>query len=228
MEEQTTTATQPVDEGAQAQPNEQVEAAGSQQEPVAAEATKPEVSDNLEWLKSKGIDPSSQEAVEAIAEKWRNAEREMHNKLQSKPKDKLEETVSGDTQQQIADAEASGQYDAGQIALARVQAMELAQSVNSFWATNPDAKQHEAEMVSLINERPEVGNAVRSGVLSIGDLYAMVRGSGQSLQQAQAQGGQQALQQLANKQTATAVQGAATTSAMSPAKGDPILDLWAN
>lgn len=226
MEETTTTPV--VDEGAQAQPNEQnTEVAVEPQEPTATESKdlpKPSSDDNLAWLQNKGIDPKSPEAITAIAEKWRTAEREMHQKTEQASK--LEKTISTANQQEITNASASGQVDAAEIALARVAALEVQNSVNSFFNSNPDAKQHEADMVKIISERPVVGQMVRSGALGIDDLYAMT--VGKNIDTVKAQGGQQALQQLANKQTAAAVPGAATTSAVTPPEGDRLTKLWSS
>lgn len=233
MDESTTTVTSPADEGATevAQPNEQEQgtAANKPQEPPtnAEEQTGPAAADNSEWLKNKGIDASDPEAVSKLADMARNAEKAMHEKAMKASE--LEKTISSGTQEQIADATAQGQVDTADIALARIAALELQNSVNSFFTSNPDAKQHEQAMVKLVTDRPEVGQLVRQGALSVSDLYSMARGSDPSaVAEAKAQGGQQALQQLANKQTAAAIPGAATTSAVVPQKGDPIAELWAS
>ncbi len=223
-----TTTTPSADESVvQTQPNEQTQEVAEQpQKPTAEESNdlpKPSNDDNLEWLKNKGIDPTSPEAVTAIAEKWREAERGMHAKTQKASE--LERNISNANQQQITEAAANG-TDAAELALARVAALEVQNSVNNFFLNNPDAKQHEEAMVKIISERPEIGYMVRTGNLGIQDLYAMTVGS--NIDSIKAQGGQQALQQLANKQTATAVQGAATTSALTPQKGDRLMDLWAS
>jgi hypothetical protein len=234
MDEQTTT-TPPVDEGASAQPNEQsTGAAESQQEPTNAtdnvetgNQEQPSPDDNLEWLKNKGIDPSSPEAVSKLAEMYRNAEKTMHQSRQQASQ--LEKTISTENNQAIAEAAASGNVDAAELALAKIAAVEVQMSVNNFFSQNPDAKQYEQAMVELISQRPQVGAMVKSGALGINDLYAMARGNDtHALEEAKTQGGQQALQQLANKQTAATLPGAATTSAMTPPKGDRLMDLWAS
>lgn len=228
--EETTTVAPVADEGAQAQPNEQPQVAAVEpQEPtITPESTQtPEPSandDNLEWLKSKGIDPNSTEAIAAIAEKWRTAEREMHKKTEQSSQ--LRKTIDAASQQQIATAEASGQVDTAQLALARVAALEMQSSVNSFFESNPSAKQHEAQMAELVTQRPQIGQMIRTGQLSIGDLHAMVIGSNPDA--IKAEGGQQALQQLANKQMATAIPGVAVTTAppKSKTRDDELKELW--
>lgn len=228
MENETTTGTPQVNDGATtAQPNEPVAPAATQPtEPTnASEPTEPVATDNLEWLKNKGIDPSDPQAVTKVAEMYRNAEKAMH--VNAQKASELEKTISGGAQQAIADATASGEVDTAELALARVAALELQASVNTFFSNNPDAKQHETAMVKLVTDRPEIGQLVRQGALSVADLHTMVRGSDTTVvDEAKSQGATEALQQLANKQLATAVPGAATTSAVSPQKGDPLMELW--
>lgn len=133
----------------------------------------------------------------------------------------LEKTLTKSNAQAIADATNSGEVDTAELALARVAALELQTSVNSFFNSNPDAKQHEQSMVKLVADRPEVGLLVRQGALSVSDLYSMARGGDQSLvTEAKTKGAQEALQQLANKQVAKAVPGSATTSSYSSSKKD--------
>jgi hypothetical protein len=128
----------------------------------------------------------------------------------------LEKTLTKSNAQAIADATNNGEVDTAELALARVAALELQTSVNTFFTSNPEARQHEQAMVKLVADRPEVGLLVRQGALSVSDLYSMVRGGDQSLvTEAKTKGAQEALQQLANKQVAKAVPGSATTSAYS-------------
>lgn len=128
----------------------------------------------------------------------------------------LEKSLTKSNAQAIAEATTNGEIDTAELALARVAALELQTAVNSFFNSNPDAKQHEQAMVKLVADRPEVGLLVRQGALSVADLYSMARGGDQSIvTEAEAKGGQKALQQLANKQIAKAVTGSATTSSYS-------------
>lgn len=133
----------------------------------------------------------------------------------------LEKSLTKSNAEAIADATTHGEIDTAELALARVAALELQTSVNSFFNSNPDAKEHEQAMVKLVTDRPEVGLLVRQGALSVPDLYALARGGDQSIvAEAEAKGGKQALQQLANKQVAKAVPGSATTSSYSSDKKD--------
>jgi hypothetical protein len=147
---------------------------------------------------------------------------------QAQKASELEKTLSTSARQDIDAATESGEVDAAQLALAEVAALKLQNSVSNFFLTNPDAKQHEQEMVKLITDRPQLGAMVKQGALSIPDLYAMVRGSDPTVvAEAKAQGGKQALQQLANKQLAKAVPGSATTASLSTQeKKDPFLEAF--
>ncbi|HJQ07989.1 MAG TPA: hypothetical protein VJ836_00745 [Candidatus Saccharimonadales bacterium] len=174
----------------------------------------PEVDDKLQsFAKGLGIEDLSslserelkllKVAKDNQAEYQRNAQKASE----------LEKTLKKDNQQEIDDATASGEVDPGKLALAEIASLKLQNSVNTFFTNNPDAKKHEADMVKLVSERPEVGQLVRQGALSVSDLYALVRGTSSSLgEETKAEGAKEALQQLANKQIAKAVPGSATTS----------------
>lgn len=102
--------------------------------------------------------------------------------------------------------------------------MSLEQQVGNFFSSNPDAKALEDSMTQIVTDRPEIGQLVRSGYLSLGDLYAMAQGSSGAIDAAKADGGREALQKVASKQAARAVPGFATTSAMIVEAGDPVLE----
>jgi len=230
MDEQTTTSNpaqdtgadllaEPVtaasDEAAQqpAEPTEQPKAPVEPEGPP--DPAQPATDDNLEWLKSKGVDPSDPEAVRKVADMYRNAEKAMH---QSTAKaSELEKTLTTGLQQDAASADP----DAVTQLAAEVQGLKLAQTVNGFFAENPDAKAHEPRMTEIVNERPEIGQLVKAGYLSVSDLYQMARGGDTSLEAAaRQQGGKEALQQVASKQQAKAVTGVATNSDFSTAPED--------
>jgi hypothetical protein len=106
---------------------------------------------------------------------------------------------------------------------AKVQALEMAQNVNTFWATNPDAKAYEPKMAEIVTENPTIGALVKSGYLSVQDLYAMAKGADTSRDATlKTEGGREALQKVADKQQGRAVQGQATSSAFGDeSKKDP-------
>lgn len=95
----------------------------------------------------------------------------------------------------------------------RLDRIEMTQNVNTFFAENPDAKALEEKMANIVTERPEIGQLVKSGYLSVSDLYDLARGSDTSRdEQLKADGGREALKKVASKQQAKAVPGHATSS----------------
>lgn len=185
-----------------------VEPTEPQTEPVAG----PSPDDNLEWLKNKGVDPTDPEAVAKVAKMYRDAEKAMH---QSTTKaSELEQKLVGDVQTQPIDA---ANPDLVQQLAGEIQALKTAQNVNSFFASNPEAKALESKMTEMVTERPELGELVKSGYLSLNDLHAMAKASTPGLDdQLKAEGGREALQTVAAKQQAKAVHGAATSSELTP------------
>lgn len=238
MDEQTTTAEQTNDAGAQGalpadgQQNAAALAAQEQnngQSQGDATASLPDDDKLKSFAKGLGIEDISNlsERESKLLKIAKDNQAEFQRNAQKASE--LEKTISSGTQQAIAEATASGTVDPVDIALARVAALELQTSVNGFFGSNPEAKQHEQAMVKLVTDRPEIGQLVRQGALSVSDLYSMARGSdSNAVNEAKTQGAQEALQQLANKQTAAAVPGAATTSAVTPKEGDRLMNLWSS
>lgn len=99
---------------------------------------------------------------------------------------------------------------------ARVQRIEMAQNVQAFFADHPEAKNLEEKMAGIVMGRPEIGQMVNSGYLTVSDLYNLARGSDSNRDaQLKADGGREALKKVASKQQAKAVPGVATTSEFS-------------
>jgi hypothetical protein len=182
------------------------------------ETSVPEVDDDKLKSFAKGLGIEDVTSLSERERKLLKVAKDNQAEFQRKAQEasELERTLTKSNAQAIADATNSGEVDTAELALARVAALELQTSVNSFFGSNPDARQHEQEMVKLITDRPQVGLLVRQGALSVADLYSMVRGSDTKVvEEAESKGAQKALQQLANKQTAKAVPGGATTSSFS-------------
>ena len=97
-----------------------------------------------------------------------------------------------------------------------VQNLKMAQSVQNFWTDNPEAREFEGKMTELVTSRPEIGQMVKYGHLSIGDLYSLAQGSDPAA--LKAAGGKEALEKVAKKQQAKAIPGSATTSEFSQAE----------
>jgi hypothetical protein len=218
MEDTTTTDT-PVDSGAiingiqvddqgmavaQPEDTEPVEAVTTSEEPTQEapqeEEPEAEVSDNstVEWLKKKGIDPSSPEAIEKVADMARNAEKAMHSKAQKASE--LEKAIDSGILQEAAD---TGFDSDDKLKLVR---METRMNVRDFFDGNPDAKQFETAMIQELTNKPHLAGDLES-------LYAnAVVKSGKSLK---SQGKREALESLAHTQTAAVPKGNAVTGAFS-------------
>lgn len=186
--------------------------------PGAGEESQATGDDINAWLKAKGIDPSSPEAVAKVAEMARNAEKRMHQTTQEASQ--LKKAIVAEQPQSETsipehlqnDPFVKGlveRLDAHDAALGTITVKD---EVSTFFQSNPDAAAYEAQMAEMVVNRPELGEAVRSGVLSLSDLYAMALASGDAIKQAKAEGGKEALTAVADKQQARAVPGSATTS----------------
>lgn len=220
----------PVDPGADpAQPAPAAEpAAATPPEPSLTEPAEPSQDDNLAWLQSKGIDPTDPEAVSKVAEMYRQAEKTMH---QSTAKaSELEKSLREDV---AALPATDGQSDVVQQLAERVQALTVTTDVNAFFSAGGNAelaaerRALEPKMAEIVTENPTLGQLVKQGYMSYDQLAAMAKGSDAGRETAlKAEGGKQALEQVASKQQARAIPGNATTSAMAPAVTKANVDSW--
>lgn len=237
MDEQTTTVA-PADDGGQSiqgvqvddqgqavpQPEETGQAPAVEQttEPTSQPETQPEEpvqTDNSdsEWLKNKGIDPSSPDAVEKLAKMARSSEKAMHEKAQQKSE--LEKSVGEVADQQIAQHEQDTGTQVSETDRA-VQRLLIKDNVRTFFDSNPEAKPFEKAMAAELENAPHLAGDLQS-------LYARaVVASGDSVR---SQAKQETLESLAQKQTASvprgnAVNGASmTTSAITPQNVDQLV-----
>jgi len=229
MDEQTTTDT-PVETGATiqgVQVNEQGQAVAepettetvtadvqTTEEPSqeAPQEEEPSADDNstVEWLKNKGVDPNSPEALEKVAEMARNAEKQMHTKAQKASE--LEKAIDkGITEE----AEDQGLSDDDRLDIVRIKTKL---SVREFFENNPEAKQYEQTMIETLAEKPHLAGDLES-------LYANAVVKSGSLK---SQGKKEALESLAHKQTAAvptgnAVNQGATGVAITPENVDTLV-----
>lgn len=181
--------------------------------------------DNLAWLQKKGIDPTDPEAVAKVAKMYRDAEKAMHDS--TKKASELERALSGGEQSTPTSqldipqewlehpvlgqiVERLGELEAGQTQVSTVQA------VNSFFTSNPEAKQFEKQMASIVTDNPAIGQLVKSGYLSYDQLLAMAKGSDSGRDdKLRTEGGREALQTVADKQQGRSLVGSATKSEFS-------------
>lgn len=234
MEETTTDKELEQSTGAQEAQPEQNEQPSAVEQPASQEQNnepaddKAPVEDNLSWLEKKGIDPTSPEALAKVAEMYRNAEKAMHQST----------TKASELEKALTTGEAI-QPDYSDIPtevldhpfvktlvdrLDRIEAttstLTLEQQIGNFFAAKPEAKAMEQQMAEIVTTRPEIGQLVRSGYLNLQDVYSMAAAESGAIETAKAEGGREALQQVASKQQARAVVGSATSPEVSPATSD--------
>lgn len=199
LEEQHAEAVTTTDESTQATTNDETQSSGS---------------DYTEWLSKKGIDPSSPEALSKVAEMARNAEKLMHDstvKAADLSKQLESSPVQADTDNELV-----------QQLFGEVTSMKRAQAVNDFKSEAKITPEQEQQMVSYLGDNPAMGQLVNAGYISLPQLQTLALGA--NTESIKSEGGKQALQQLANKQRASALPGNATTSDLKGEKGDAFLD----
>lgn len=166
----------------------------SQEAPTEVEPSN-EDNSTVEWLKNKGIDPSSPEAIEKVAEMARNAEKAMHSKAQKASE--LEKAIdSGITQE----AESLGLSDDDRLDIARIKTKL---TVREFFDAVPEAKEYEQAMISELAAKPHLANDLES-------LYATAVFKSGGLESVKSQTKRDTLESLAHKQTAAVPRGNAT------------------
>lgn len=216
--EETTTEVVTQETGATAQPEEQHAEAvlDTTSEPTSndSQVEEPTQVENSheEWLRNKGIDPADPEAMAKVAAMAQNAERAMHDKAQKASK--LEKELGTVTQ--------NGESEA----LARTQALEAKLATRDFFDAHPEAREQEEAMVDWITGDPVQREMVKQGLLTLDQVHAIVSASGSNTQAIKDQSRKETLEGLANKQRATGVQGAATTSAPAPQLTSANADTW--
>lgn len=178
----------------QAQPQEPAavteEDSTSQEQPEEAQATEEvqeasaaveetQADDVKAWAEKKGLpldDPVK------LAQMYRDAEKKMHEATQPKPAAKPLETI---------EATGNPQYDQ---LVGAVNEMRLQQEVNNFFQQNPDAEQYRAHMAEIANNRPWIND--------LDAIYALAKNDPNREASLKAQGGKEALTNLAQKQSA--------------------------
>lgn len=222
MEESTTQPVAPSTSEAPVQPEQpeavQTEAAEqteiTEQQPVTEEQPEEPVQpDNSEdfdyaaWLEKKGIDPSTEEGKAQIAKSWREMEKKMHQ-----------------TTQQASELEKQVQATPTDTDDDRVQRLEMLYNATAWKQNNKITAEQDEQMGSYLAGNPDKLQLVKYGLLSFDDVLAMSGAAKIDTAAIKKQGGQEALQTLANKQRATAPTGSATTQAPKPAE-DPIMSV---
>lgn len=183
--------------------------------------TEPSSDDNLDWLKSKGVDPSSPEAVAKLAEMYRNAEKQMHQTTQKASE--LERAV-----QQVAPLDEPDTDPAIAEVLGELRTFRTERTLQSFKQSHPDWEQYDLAMGEALYETTPSGESrlemFNRGQLTLDDIYALVKGRTDTSQSVRDETRQQVLQQLANTQRAGGVQAHATDASPEQKATDPILE----
>jgi hypothetical protein len=194
-----------VNDQGQPQPEqtEQAEAVAISTEPETQVQTEEEPSiDNsaTDWLKNKGIDPNSPEALEKVASMYRESEKALHKKAQQASQ--LEKSVK------VTDEEIPLEATQSQLDSVRVRNLELRQELIDWRQNNPDKRELETKMTGLLNEDPNLKALVREGYLNFDKLYAMAKGlDGGHDDAVKSQAKRETLERLAQKQQAAVPTG---------------------
>lgn len=206
---------QPVEQPAEAVTTPDSEPTQPEEEEADDAPAEADNADDLSsYLASKGIDLSTPEGQAKLAKSYREAEAALSRKSQeaSQLKKSLDQPVHVDSDNQMVQSLAQ-----------RVVTMERQKNIDSFTSkVNMTGEQEEAFAQYIVDTNK--ADLINGGYLSLEEAYKL-SGVGDTDPAAfKAEGKKEALQQLANKQTATAPRGNATTTA-APPKADPILEV---
>lgn len=179
----------------------------------ATEASAPAVDDKLQkYAKSQGLELDSPSAIKAAQIAMKNQSEATRNYQRSS---ELEKTVtSASDQYAVAEAQQTGQDPE---LLKTVRALQVQNAVRDFWDTplpngeRPD-KGMEQAMISELQAKPYLAGDLES-------LYATaVFKNGTNVDSVKSQGKREALEALAQTQTAAVPRGNATNPSMTPSK----------
>lgn len=155
------------------------------------------------WAK-KGIDISTPEGQAKAAKSYAEAEKAMHNKAQQASelsKQINQQPLSVDTDNELV-----------RQALEKSSQLETTMAVQSWKASNNITPEQDAALGQYVQTNPDKAFLLKNGYLTLDDIYKMSGVGAVDPTEAKKQGGQEALQNLANKQRASAVQGNAVNS----------------
>lgn len=211
MEQQTppeeTQETTGQDADAKALPDEQpetTETESAESDQATQDAPTSDDSDDdevTEWAKSQNLDLSDPQDVKQLAKRFRHTQGE----LRSRPsQDKLRKQVSEIANKEPAE-ENLDPYEAEQAQLRKeVNALRLENSVTRFFSENPSARELEDRMAQVVTEKPWLANDLDS-------LYIVAKSTNEdAIKSAEQKGRQDALNDTAAKQRASAPQASAS------------------
>lgn len=155
------------------------------------------------WAK-KGIDITTPEGQAKAAKSYQEAEKAMHNKAQQASelsKQINQQPLSVDTDNELV-----------RQALEKSSQLETTLTVQSWKASNNITPEQDTALGQYVQTNPDKAYLLKNGFLTLDDIYKMSGVGAVDPTEAKKQGGQEALQNLANKQRASAVQGNAVNS----------------
>ncbi|WP_146084398.1 hypothetical protein [Rathayibacter sp. AY1C1] len=166
------------------------------------------------WLDKKGIDPSTPEGQEAIAKSWREIEKKMHSSTQQ-----ASELAKQVNTTAAVDPDATEAQKAYAIAIQ----LQNAATINQWKVEANVTAEEDTAMGKYAEANPETAALLNEGRLTLDQFRALaVPAKPVDTGAIKRQGGQEALETLANKQRATSPTGSAATAA-TPPKEDPFL-----
>lgn len=215
--EESTTANATDNSGVSSTQPEAVAEAAVNPQPEAT-AHEPSVDENSEWLRSKGIDPSSPEAIAKLAAMARNSEQMMTKATQRASE--LEKSLNQPV-------------DVGQSSMEEfIQDYRRDKMISSFKESTPDWSSHEGKMTELLTEQVNTpygvftrSQLVNEGLLTLQDVYAMAKGASPvNTEDIKRNAQNEVLQTLANSQRAGGANTHATNSLPTPKDSDPVTE----
>lgn len=225
QEDETTTSTQPVDEGAQEalpEQQEQQEADSSetsQSTNEGADNALPETDDKLKsFAKGQGIEDLSElsdREQKLLKVAYDNNANFQRNRQKASQLEKNLTTASDEYAEQVA--EQTGQDPQ---LLQRLQRVEVKETVRDFFDRNPEAREREADMIEVLRERPHL-------VSDLDAAYAVLQT--RNIDQVKSEGKKEALKSLASNQQAAVPKGnavnqtATSSSAITPDNVDDMV-----
>lgn len=225
VSEQTAEAVQDTDQG---EPTTTDQTDEGQSEPDQALAAEADNSDDLSdyWAK-KGIDITTPEGQAQAAKSYREAEKKMHQTTQQASE--LEKQMREQPVNVNADDELTRNLATEVIQMKRRDAIREFRDTSGI---KPEQEQafsdflvKDAEQAAL-NGTYSKRDLINAGVLSLSDAFTLSGIGAADRETIEKQGGQKALEQLANKQRAAAVTGSAVNTTPPAALSKENVDQW--
>lgn len=163
--------------------------------------------DLSDYWQKKGIDISTPEGQAQAAKSYREAERAMHQKSQQ----------ASDLEKQLNTSTVDPDASRAEQAFALAQQLQNEKIIREWKDTNNVTPQEDKAMGEYAKANPRAAELLMNGSLTLDEFRAIaVPAKPVDTSAIKQEGGQEALEKLANKQRATAVQGNAVSSTTQP------------